>query len=447
MATNNMSAPGDSQEAQFTLLCVDDDPSVLNALRRLLTIQGYRLFTAASGPEGLDILRNTPVDLVVSDMKMPGMNGAQFLEQVKVHSPDTIRILLTAYPDLHSTVTAINQAGIYRYIEKPWDNDVLLRILDDALQRKLLEREKAQLVLLTQQQNLELKELNANLESQVRARTAELRETLHALEQAHDKLKNNFLTSIKVFTNLIEQRGGTMLGHSRHVAEFGRQVASHMKLEDSEVQDVTLAGLLHAVGQLGIPDTLLRTPLNMLSSDERSAVMSHPIKGQAALMAVEQLAGAGKLIRSYREHYDGTGYPDRLSGSEIPLGARILSIAHDYYAALEGDLTGRPLSKPHARGQIIAGRGTRYDPAVVDAFLALVDEIAVRKVHERSVSPEDLREGMVLARDLVTPDGLLLLAKDCVLDTGLIDGLRRFELPRDTQMQVFVRTTPSFPPA
>jgi response regulator RpfG family c-di-GMP phosphodiesterase len=440
MATDDMSSPASSDEAQFTLLCVDDDPHVLNALRRLLTRRGYRLLTAASGAEGLEIVRHTAVDLVLSDMKMPGMDGAQFLEQVKAHSPDTIRILLTAYPDLHSTVTAINRAGIYRYIEKPWDNDVLLQIMDDALQRKLLEREKAQLELLTQQQNRELKELNANLESQVRARTAELRETLQALEQAHDKLKNNFLTSIKVFTNLIEQRGGTMLGHSRHVAEFGRQMASHMKLPDNEVQDVTLAGLLHGIGQLGLPDNLLRTPLHALSSDERHAVMSHPIMGQAALMAVEQLAGAGKLIRSYRENYDGTGYPDRLSGSNIPLGARILSIAHDYYAALEGDLTGRPVSKSQARAVIVTGRGSRYDPAAVDAFLSIVDDIAPSRVQERPVSPQDLREGMVLARDLVTADGLLLLAKDCVLDAALIDGLRRFEVPRDQPLQVHVRT-------
>jgi len=441
MATNTMSGAGGSEQAQFTLLCVDDDPNVLNSLRRLLTIEGYRVLTATSGPEGLEMLGHAAVDLVVSDMKMPGMDGAQFLEQVKAHSPDTIRILLTAYPDLHSTVNAINRAGIYRYIEKPWDNDVLLSILDDALQRKLLEREKAQLELLTQQQNRELKELNANLESQVRARTAQLREALQELEQAHDKLKNNFVTSIKVFTNLIEQRGRTMLGHSRHVAEFGRQIASRMKLDDSEIQNITLAGLLHGIGQLGIPDALLRTPVSALSSDERAAVMSHPIKGQAAVMAVEQLAGAGKLIRSYRENYDGTGYPDRLSGSDIPLGARILSIAHDYHAAQEGDLTGRRLSKPLARAQIITGRGTRYDPAVVDAFLAMVDDVAA-PVRERSVSPRDLRAGMVLARDLVTTDGLLLLAKDCVLDAALIDGLRRFELPRDTELLVHVRTGP-----
>src|SRR5689334_5839279 len=201
-----------NSNAQFTLLCVDDDARVLNALRRLLRLHGYHALTAASGEEGLEVIRQTPVDLVISDMKMPGMDGAQFLEQVKEHSPDSIRILLTAYPDLNSTVTAINRAGIYRYIEKPWDNEVLLNILDDALQRKLLEREKTHLEALTHQQNRELKELNASLEAQVRARTAELREALQALEQAHEKLKSNFVTSIKVFTNLIEQRGDGTLG-------------------------------------------------------------------------------------------------------------------------------------------------------------------------------------------------------------------------------------------
>jgi response regulator RpfG family c-di-GMP phosphodiesterase len=428
--------------AQFTLLCVDDDVRVLNALRRLLGLHGYHVLTAGSGEEGLEVLRQTPVDLVISDMRMPDMDGAQFLEQVKERSPDSIRILLTAYPDLHSTVTAINRAGIYRYVEKPWDNEVLLNILDDALQRKLLEREKAQLETLTQEQNRELKELNANLEAQVRERTAELREALQALEQAHEKLKSNFVTSIKVFTNLIEQRGGgTMLGHSRHVAEFGRQIASHMGLNETAVQDVTLAGLLHVIGQLGIPDAVMRTPVAALSGDERAAVMSHPIKGQAALMAVEQLAGAGKLIRTYRENYDGTGYPHRLSGLDIPLGARILSIAHDYHAALEGDLTGRRLSKAQARTQIAAARGTRYDPTVVDAFLAVIDETPATGP-ERALSAADLREGMVLARDLVSADGLLLLAKDCVLDAALIESLRRFELPKDVHMRVYVQNVP-----
>ena len=442
MASDEMSQTGHAGKAQFTLLCVDDDPGVLNALRRLLTLEGYRLLTASSGEDGLQVLRSTRIDLVLSDMKMPGMDGAQFLEQVKTHSPDTIRILLTAYPDLHSTVVAINRAGIYRYVEKPWDNEVLLSILNDALERKLLEREKLQLELLTQQQNRELRKLNAKLESQVRARTAELRATLEALEQAHGKLKDNFMTSVKVFTSLIQQRGGTMLGHSRHVAELGRQIACQMKLDDTETQDVTLAGLLHAMGQLGLADALLRAPLTTLSSEERAAVIGHPIRGQAALMAVEQLAGAGKLIRSYRENYDGTGYPDHLSGADIPLGARILSIAHDYNAALEGDLAGRRLSKTQARALIVGGRGTRYDPSAVDAFLAVIDDAPAPSV-ERPLAPKDLRVGMVLARDLVSADGLLLLAKDCVLDAALIDGLRKFELPKDTDMQVYVRTRPA----
>ena len=301
---------------------------------------------------------------------------------------------------------------------------------------------QAQLEELTHQQNRELKELNANLEAQVRARTAELREALQALEQAHEKLKSNFVTSIKVFTNLIDQRGGTTLGRSRHVAEFGRQIASQMQLSIAEIQDITLAGLLHVIGQLGIPDAVMRTPVAALSGDERAAVMSHPIRGQAALMAVEQLAGAGKLVRAYRENFDGSGYPDRLTGLDIPLGARILSVAHDYNAALEGDLTGRRLSKAQARTQIAAGRRTRYDPNVVDAFLAVLDEVPVPSA-ERALSPADLREGMVLARDLVSADGLLLLAKECVLDAALIEGLRRFSCPKMRTCACTSRTCPA----
>ncbi|MGZ9038806.1 MAG: HD domain-containing phosphohydrolase, partial [Burkholderiales bacterium] len=393
--------------AALSILCVDDETNILNALRRLLRPQGYRVLTAESGAEGLVTMANTHVDLVLSDMRMPEMDGAAFLEQVKARSPDTIRILLTGYADLGSTIAAVNNGGIYRYIAKPWDDAGIIGVVGDALERKLLERAPVRLEKLTHAQNDELKALNASLETKVKARTAELAEALGAVETAHVKLKKSFFTSIKVFTNLIELREGVMAGHSRHVAESARRIAKHMKIDEAELQDIVLAGLLHGIGEFGLTDAQLRKSLSDLTFEERAAVIKHPLKAQAALISLDELTGAGKLIRNYRERYDGAGYPDAIGGLAIPEGARILSVAHDYEAAQEGTLIGRPLSKLQARDYIDAARGKRYDPVVVDAFTAILDDLGVRRSGARAMSCGELREGMALERDLVAPDGLL----------------------------------------
>jgi response regulator RpfG family c-di-GMP phosphodiesterase len=436
---NDSLSPGVPAKAvPFTVLCVDDETNILNALMRLLRPHGYRVLTAESGAEGLAMMVDTPVDLVLSDMRMPEMDGAVFLEQVKACSPDTVRILLTGYADLSSTIAAVNNGGIYRYIAKPWDDAGLIGVVGDALERKLLEREKLRLEELTHAQNEALKALNASLEAKVQARTADLAEALGSLEKAHERLKKSFFTSIKVFTNLIELREGVMAGHSRHVAESARRIAKHMKLGEAEVQDIVLAGLLHGIGEFGLTDAQLRKSLSDLTFEERAAVVKHPLKAQAALMALDDLAGAGKLIRSYRERYDGAGYPDAIRGLAIPEGARVLCVAHDYEAAQEGTLIGRPLSKLQARDYIDAARGKRYDPVVVDAFTAILDDLGVRRRGARAVFCAELREGMALERDLVAPDGLLLLSKGSVLNAVVIEQIRKYDARDGGQMKVHV---------
>ncbi|HEV7801040.1 MAG TPA: HD domain-containing phosphohydrolase, partial [Burkholderiales bacterium] len=380
----NMVSETPEAQSTFTVLCVDDESNILNALRRLLRPRGYRVLTAESGAEGLSLIEGERVDLVLSDMRMPEMNGAHFLEQVKARSPDTVRILLTGYADLASTVAAVNNGGIYRYIAKPWDDTALTDIVGDALERKRLQREQARLEKLTHHQNEELKVLNAMLEARVKARTAELENTHGALKEAHDKLKKSFFTSVKVFSNLIELREGALAGHSRQVAETARRLAKRMQLESVQMQDVMLGGLLHGIGELGVPDTVLRKAWTALSDEERTVLVRQPEKAQAALMALDQLSQAGKIIRSYRERYDGYGYPDGLRGDAIPLGARILAVAHDYEAAQEGTLTGRWLSKAQAREHIAAGSGNRYDPEVVAAFLKLLDMSGVTPPGEQA---------------------------------------------------------------
>jgi len=430
----------DQEVLPITLLFVDDEPNILAALRRLFRPMGYRIFTAEGGAQGLEVLAHEEVDLVISDMRMPVMDGAQFLEQVRIRSPNSIRILLTGYADITSTIDAINKGQIYRYITKPWeDNDIVLTIRY-ALEQKQLVRDKERLEALTQRQNAELKDLNANLEDKVKARTEEVRQTMGFLDIAHKKLKKSFFTSILMFSNLLELREGGMAGHSRRVADTARKLALQLGMNDADAQDVMVAGLLHDIGKIGLPDNLLHKPFSMLAGEEYSAVAKHPVVGQNALMALEQLNGAAKLIRSHHERFDGKGYPDGLSGMLIPIGARILAVANDYDAVQLGHLLNKQMNAQDALGFIKDGRGSRYDPQIVDAFVRMIEKNAhINKVQELALRTADLKSGMVLTQDLMSKSGFLMLARDYLLDDALIALLRKHELMDGHPLIIYVK--------
>jgi response regulator RpfG family c-di-GMP phosphodiesterase len=428
------------EEGKPTLLLVDDEANILSALRRLFRPNGYRVLTAGGGEEGLAVLAREPVDLVISDMRMPNMDGSQFLAKVRAGWPDVLRVLLTGFADVNSTIEAINQGEIYRYISKPWDDNDVLLVVRHALERKQLEREKRRLEELTARQNEELRDLNANLEGKVKQRTADLRKVLNSLEGANDKLKRGFLTSIQVFANVLELRTGIEGGHARRVADQARRLALKLEMSPAEAQDVFIAALLHDLGKLGLPDSVLSKPENALQPEERNELQRHPIKGEVALQPLEQMREAAKLIRSHHERYDGLGYPDRLSGHAIPLGARILTVVNEYDGMLKGTLTGKRHAPKDALTALVEGRGRRYDPQVVDGFSTMLS------VHDASANAKDnpvtaaqLTAGMVLTRDVQARDGLLLLSRDHILDDNLIRRLQKLEDADGRQMTFYVK--------
>jgi len=419
-----------------TLLFVDDEPNILASLKRLFRPFGYRIFTADGGAQGLEILAQETIDLVVSDMRMPGMDGSQFLEKVRHKSPETMRILLTGYAEIGAAVDAINKGQIYRYLAKPWeDNDIVLTV-KLALQHKMLAQERQRLEVLTRQQNEELKGMNANLEAKVEARTEDVRRAMALLGAAHQKLKENFITSIRVFSNMIEMRDARMGGHSRRVADLSRTIAQHMGMSDAAVEEVFIAALLLDVGKIGMPDSLLNKTFSSLNKEERDEVVKYPVKGQLALMALEQLRGSAQLIRNHRERFDGMGFPDRLWGAAIPLGARILALTKDYDACQLGTINNEGLNQPDAVLYIQQRKGRRYDPAIVDAFLSVMGRSTQGQIKlELALRRVQLKPGMVLARDVITQKGQLLLAKERILDEQLIGQVGRFE--RDGERLMF----------
>lgn len=421
------------------ILFVDDEPNILSSLRRLFRKEGYQVQTAESGAAGLKLLEAESFDVVISDMRMPEMDGAQFLEHVRALHPHTIRMLLTGYSDIQAIQDAINRGEIYRYITKPWDDNDMLLVVRHALERHSLEQEKRRLEALTLRQNDELKALNASLETKVEERTRDLKRAHDALISMNGKLRANFLTSIKVFSSLIEMRGGNLAGHSLRVANLARKMAIAMQLDASETQDIFVAALLHNIGKIGFSDELLAMPVNLMKGDNLGLYRKHPIRAEQLLMPLETLRASAGIIRSQFERFDGGGFPDGLSGFNISAGARILALASDFYNLQNGTLVQRRLRADEAKELIRNGSSGRYDPQVVKAFLTAVSGNE-ETVQEEARTTLELRPGMVIARDVHAQDGFLLLSADHVLDERLIKQISDFEAASETKLTIYVRS-------
>lgn len=420
MNASDMSAESASPDQRWTMLCVDDEPNILSALKRLFRSTGFQVLTADSGAAALEMLERESVDLVMSDMRMPHMDGAQLLEQVKDRWPGVTRLLLTGYSDVSSTIAAINRGQVQRYITKPWNDEEIVLIVREVFERRALEQDKRRLESLAQRQNDELKALNASLESKVEARTAEL-------SVAHDRLKKNYLTSIKAFSGLIEQRGGQLVGHARRVADTARRIATSMGMDEADARDVFIASLLHDIGQIGLSDVILAKSVPRMTPEELQAYRLHPIQGEQTLIALDDMESVASLIRSHHERFDGQGFPDKLEGAAISLGARILALAETYDELQIGHLGSSGLSGEQARTVIERSRGVQFDPEVVDAFMKLFPKSSP-PVHKPLVlNTSELKPGMVLAKDFMSDEGVMLLAVDQVLTADLISRIRVLE--------------------
>jgi response regulator RpfG family c-di-GMP phosphodiesterase len=423
------------------ILCVDDEPNILAALRRLFRGQGYEVHTCDSGRAGLELLAAQPVDIVISDMRMPEMDGVEFLEQVRSRWPDTLRLLLTGHADVRLILDAINRGEIYRYVTKPWDENDILLMVSHALERKMLVAEKLRLEALTRHQNEQLRELNANLEAKVASRTAELKKVHDELVNSHEKVKRNFLTSIKVLSSIVEMRKAHLAGHSRRVADLARRIATRLGLDAREAQQVFIAGLLHNIGKVGLTDAMLDMPVSMMSGDTLGYYRAYPARGEHLLMPLDELREAAAIVRAHQERFDGSGFPDGLAGLEIPIGARILALASDYDNLQIGTLSQRQLRPEQAAAIIVESRGKRYDPAVVTAFHDIITKrIAVEVPMDRALPVVELVPGMRIARDLVTKDGSLLLSADHVLTERMIRQIADFEKSANMALTIYIRT-------
>lgn len=430
--------------ANVRLLLVDDEDNILRSLQRVLRREPYTLFTAASGPDALAIMEQERIDLVISDARMPGMDGPSLLTTIRSRWPWCVRILLTGYADMTATTRAINEGRIYRYISKPWDDDELKVVIRQALAFQYSERRRLKLEKVTRQQNQELQNLNASLEQKVEERTTELRQTADMLDRAYAELKRGYVTTTEVFSTLINQRLPHDARPNARVIALAKAFADDQGLGEEASRDLAMAAALYNIGKISWPDQLLATPSDQLSLAQGGYFRSYPGTGEQLLMALEPLQGAAHLIRHHQERWNGRGFPDQLSADGIPLGARILRLAVDFIELQCGLILGRRLPRDEAMEQLNRHSGRIYDPGLCEAFITLCQEAApdttVAGPGVLALETNQLQPGMVLASNLHAASGMLLLNNGKVLSAFLINKLIAFERgePEGTRYTLYI---------
>jgi response regulator RpfG family c-di-GMP phosphodiesterase len=322
------------------ILVVDDESANLRLLKRVLADE-YDVIEATSGAEGLERLKDYDISLIITDQRMPGLTGVQLLEQSLDFRPQAIKILLTGYTDIQALIDAINSGKVYKYIPKPWDaNELKLTV------RRALEA-------------YELKERNEGL-------LTELRNTLAQLEEVS-------MGTIRALADALDAKCDYTSGHSLRVSRYAVGIAKQLKLPPDQQKDVELAGILHDIGKIGVPEVILWKP-DKLNPDEQSIMSNHPVKSAQIIGELNGLGRVREYVLHHHEHMDGSGYPDRLVDKDIPLGSRIILVA-DAYDAMTTDRPYRnAIGHERAAVELRKYAGKQFDPQIVEALLAIVGD-------------------------------------------------------------------------
>jgi putative nucleotidyltransferase with HDIG domain len=338
------------------VLFVDDEPVILKAFSRAFRGRDVEVHLAEGAEDGLRLVKSMTFTVVVSDLRMPGLDGAQMLGQIRQLQPEAIRILVSGRADFLSTVDIINRVGLFRFLLKPWRVDELRGVIQQAIDRYEIERTNRQLMTLYACKCAEIADLNRGLEEQIQARTTHL---LHGLLGA------------------LDLRDTDSRSHSRRVAAYCRLLGEKLGLCAADLQDVERGALLHDIGKIGVSDSILRKPGD-LTEEEREQMQRHVELGYRILSGLSFLGGARAVVLEHHERFDGTGYPRGLSGKEISIGARIFAVV-DTYDAMTSDRPYRE-ARPHdeAMNEINQFRGTVFDPEVVAAW----QSISAREIEE-----------------------------------------------------------------
>jgi len=285
-------------------------------------------------------------------MMMPVMDGEALLAATKERFPDMPVVMVTAMHDISIALNAIRN-GAYDYLLKPFDREQLLATVRRALENRRLK--------------LENRAYQTNLEALVTARTEQLRQAITTLERSYD-------ITLEALGNALDLKDAETEGHSKRVTAFTIAIARAMGLSADQIRVIARGAFLHDIGKMAIPDAILRKP-GALDPEEIAIMQEHCYRGYQILKRIPFLTEASEIVYAHQEKYDGTGYPRGLKGDQIPLGARIFSVA-DTLDAMTSDRPYRAkLPFEVARDEIQRWSGRQFDPQVVATFLQMPENI------------------------------------------------------------------------
>ncbi len=355
----------------YSILVVDDEPNVRDLMREFLEAEGYQVIEASNGSEAAASLSASPPHLIISDYAMPGMNGLELLGLALEKAPDAARILCTGYADVQIAIAAINRGAVNRILTKPFDPAVLLKSVHDCVEQVRLRTENMELFRITQKQNEKLERWTQELEKEVATRTAHIGRVTQA--------------SISSLADLAESRARDIGGHLRRMQEMTRILAENLMsrsdapehLTPEYIDDLYTSTLLHDVGKVGIPDGILFKP-GKLSPEEFSVMKTHASIGQETIQKAQARIGDKSFLTlgvaiagHHHERWDGKGYPKNLSEFDIPLAARIVSLADVYDALTSPRVYKEAWSHDNTIEYMVEGSGTQFDPRLMEILKEL----------------------------------------------------------------------------
>lgn len=376
------------------ILVVDDEPSICTLLVEGLAAHGYECDSRTGGEAALRLLAAGSYDLMVSDLRMPGMTGLELLEECRKRFPEMPFLIATGEGDVRVGIEAMKK-GAADYLTKPIQLDALAAAIERSIETKRME--------------MELSRYRQKLELMVEDRTKQLEAGRRRIELTYDE-------TLQALGAALDLRDTETAGHSRRVTLYSLQMAKGLGCSAEQLRQIARGAYLHDIGKIGVPDSILLKP-GKLTPEETRVMESHVRVGYELVSRIAFLAGAAEIVLTHQERYDGTGYPQGLIGEEIPLGARIFAVADTLDAMTSDRPYRRALPFSAAREEIIRESGRQFDPAVVAAFLSIPEEVwgGIRQQVAREI------RGGVLAR--VSP--LAALDSDRVAKSGAANESER----------------------
>lgn len=380
---NTLRMPFAFSDEPAKILIIDDEPNVLSVLYSLLS-EKYQCRTATSAVEALEHLKREELDLVLSDIMMPGMTGLELLEEITEFSQEIVVVLISGNLNIQSAIEAMRR-GAFDYVTKPFN----LSDVETAVERALRHRRVLKANKLYEQ----------HLEELVSIRTNELSVANTNLNTTLEKLYLNYRATLKSLAAALEARDVETRGHSDRVVAYCIRLGRQLGLSDIDMIALECGALLHDIGKIGVPDAILFKP-GPLTDEEWVQMRRHVSYGAQILRGIDFLEGAAKVVAQHHEKYDGSGYPGGITGESIYIGARIFAVAD----AVDAFTSDRPYRAGRSFEEVVEElercAGQHFDPKVVEAF----KEVALsewRELRSTVSEPESNYAGAGLDRRVI----------------------------------------------